>query len=256
MGDKKRADFYDGPAHDYLRYWDGRDYEQAAEELAIRRLLKGRHFDRAVDVGGGYGRLCVLLRDFADQVTLAEPSRRQLDIAEYFLGANPTIDRIQTQADDLVFEDGSVDLVTMIRVSHHLPNPAAEFAEISRVLAPGGTAIVEVANLAHARNRLRYLRRREPMPTEPVDIRSAENRHDEEIPFVNHNPHVVIEQLAAAGLRTERVLSVSNLRSSTLKRLLPHRLRVALERLLQPLLAKVYFGPSIFLLLHKERVTP
>ncbi|HEX6343353.1 class I SAM-dependent methyltransferase [Umezawaea sp.] len=251
MGDKKRADFYDGPAHDYLRYWDGRDYEQAAEEVAVRRLLRGRHFGRAVDVGGGYGRLCVLLGEFADRVTLAEPSERQLEVAEHFLGVDPSIDRVRTQADDLVFEDGSFDLVTMIRVSHHLPEPTAEFAEISRVLEPGGTAVVEVANLAHGLNRLRYLLRREPVPTEPVDIRSAENRHDDEIPFVNHNPRVVIEQLAAAGLRTERVLSVSNLRSPTLKRLLPHRLRVALEGLLQPVLAKVYFGPSVFLLLRK-----
>jgi SAM-dependent methyltransferase len=255
MGIKKRADYYDGPAHDYLSYWDGRDYEHAAEELALRRLLHDRHFDHAVDVGGGYGRLCLLLRNFADHVTLAEPSRRQLDIAEHFLAEYPTVERVQTQADDLAFADGSVDLVTMIRVSHHLPNPAAEFAEISRVLAPGGTAVVEVANLAHARNRLRYLVKRQPLPTTPVDIRSPENRHDDEIPFVNHNPHVVIRQLAAAGLRTERVLSVSNLRSATLKKALPHRLRVGLERLLQPLLSTLYFGPSIFLLVRKE-ITP
>ena len=39
MGDKKRADYYDGPAHDYLGYWAGRDYEHAAEEVALRRLL-------------------------------------------------------------------------------------------------------------------------------------------------------------------------------------------------------------------------
>lgn len=255
MGNKKRADYYDGPAHDYVSYWDGRDYEHAAEELALRRLLRGRHFDHAVDVGGGYGRLCLLLGDFAQRVTLAEPSRRQLAVAEHFLAAHPDIARVRSQADDLVFADGSLDLVTMIRVSHHLPNPVAEFAEISRVLVPGGTAIVEVANLAHARNRLRYLIRREPLPTTPVDIRSPENRHDDEIPFVNHNPHVVIEQLAAAGLRTERVLSVSNLRSSTLKKVLPHGFRVALERFLQSALSSLYFGPSIFLLLRKD-ITP
>ena len=258
MVDKKRADHYDGPAHDYLSYWDGRDYEHAAEEMAIRKLLGDNRYEHAVDVGGGYGRLSLLLRRFADRVTVAEPSRRQLDVAERYLAehGHPEIERVQTQADDLAFADGSVDLVTMIRVSHHLPTPAVEFAELSRVLVRGGTAIVEVANVAHARNRLRYLVRREALPTAPIDIRSPENRNDDEIPFVNHNPHVVIDQLAAVGLRTEQVLSVSNLRSATLKKLLPNRTLIGVERFLQPVLARHYFGPSIFLLLRKEHVTP
>jgi hypothetical protein len=111
--------------------------------------------------------------------------------------------------------------------------------------------------VAHARNRLRYLLRREPLPRSPVDIRSPANRHDDEIPFVNHNPHVVIAQLAAVGLRTERVLSVSNLRSGSLKQVVPFRMLVAVERFLQPVLAPFYFGPSTFLLLRKEgRVSP
>ena len=246
-----RADFYDAPAHDYLRYWDGRDYENEAEQAAIRRLLHGRHFGHAADVGGGYGRLCVLLQEFADRVTLAEPSSRQLDIAATFLADHPRIERRQMQADALGFEDGSLDLLTMIRVMHHLPEPSTEFAEIARVLRPGGTAVIEVANLAHARNRVRYLLKGQRIPHLPVDIRSPENRHDEEIAFVNHNPHTVIEQLARAGLRTESILSVSNLRSATLKKVLSHRVHVAAEVASQRVLAKTFFGPSVFLELRK-----
>ncbi len=247
----KQADFYDAPAHDYLRYWDGRDYENAAEQAAIRRLLDGRRFGRAADVGGGYGRLCVLLQEFADQVTLAEPSSRQLDIAATFLADHPRIERRQMQADALAFEDGSLDLLTMIRVMHHLPEPSAEFAEIARVLRPGATAVIEVANLAHARNRVRYLLKGQRIPHLPVDIRSPENRHDDEIAFVNHNPHTVIEQLDRAGLRTESVLSVSNLRSGALKKVLSHRIHVAAEVASQRVLARTFFGPSVFLMLRK-----
>ena len=246
-----RADFYDAPAHDYLRYWDGRDYENEAEQAAIRRLLHGRRFGHAADVGGGYGRLCVLLQEFADRVTLAEPSSRQLDIAATFLADHPRIERRQMQADALAFEDGSLDLLTMIRVMHHLPEPSTEFAEIARVLRPGGVAVIEVANLAHARNRVRYLLKGQRIPHLPVDIRSPENQHDEEIAFVNHNPHTVIEQLARAGLRTDSILSVSNLRSATLKKVLSHRVHVAAEVASQRVLAKTFFGPSVFLLLRK-----
>ena len=123
---KKRADQYDDPSHNYLKYWQGRDYENEAEEMAIKRLLEGKHFNKAVDVGGGFGRLCVLLENYADKVTLAEPSQQQLDIAKDFLKDHPEIDRKLMQADDLRFADGSMDLVTMIRVMHHLPHPEAE----------------------------------------------------------------------------------------------------------------------------------
>jgi SAM-dependent methyltransferase len=248
---KKRADQYNDPSHNYLKYWEGRDYENRAEEMAIKRLLEGKHFKTAVDVGGGYGRLCVLLETYADKVTLAEPSQQQLDIAKDFLKDHPEIDRKLMQADDLKFADGSMDLVTLIRVMHHLPNPEPELAEISRILSKDGYAVIEVANYMHARNRLKHLLKAKKMPTEPVDIRSAANRRDDEIAFVNHNPHTVIKQLAHAGLKVERILSVSNLRSPGLKKIMPKSVMLAIEGILQPTLAKSFFGPSVFFLVRK-----
>ncbi len=249
----KRADQYNDPSHNYLHYWQGREYEHAAEEAALRRLLKGQHFRHAVDIGGGYGRLCVFLKRYADRVTLAEPSKQQLDIAKVFLKDHPEVEQLLMQADDLQFADGSVDLVTMIRVMHHLPDPSAEFAEVARVLADDGVFILEVANYAHARNRLRHFLRSKPLPEEPIDIRSKANRHDDEIPFVNHNPKTVIRQLAHAGLRVERVLSVSNLRSPTLKKVVPRTVMLSIEKILQPTLARTYFGPSVFMKVTKAR---
>lgn len=250
---KKKADQYNDPKHNYLHYWDGRDYEHAAEEKAIRRLLKGKKFRHAVDVGGGYGRLCLLLEQYADSVTLAEPSQQQLDIAADFLKDHPNVQRKLLQADDLKFAAGSVDLLTMIRVMHHLPDPTAEFKELHRVLADDGYIILEVANYYHARNRIKHALKRQKMPTEPVDIRSAENRRDDEIPFVNHNPHTVIKQLAHSGLKVERILSVSNLRSPGLKKVMPRKAMLAVEGILQPTLSGSFFGPSIFFLVKKAK---
>lgn len=248
---KKRADQYNDPKHNYLNYWEGRDYEHAAEEVAIRRLLKGKHFRHATDIGGGYGRLCLLLEEYADKVTLAEPSQQQLDIAKDFLKDHAEIDRKLMQADDLKFEDGSVDLITMIRVMHHLPDPTPEFKELARVLADDGVLILEVANNAHARNRLKYLLKGKAVPKTPVDIRSAENRRDDEIPFVNHHPKTVVRQLAQAGLRVEKVLSVSNLRSPAIKKFVPKGAMLSVEKLMQRPFAHTYFGPSTFLFVRK-----
>lgn len=249
----KKADQYNDPDHNYLDYWQGRDYEHASEKLAIRRFLKGRHFRHAADIGGGYGRLCIMLEKYADKVTLAEPSQQQLDIARDFLKDHPKVERKLMQADKLRFKDGELDLITMIRVMHHLPDPAVEFSELSRVLSDDGVLILEMANLAHARNKVKYLLKGKKIPTKPVDIRSEKNKRDDEIAFVNHNPKTVVKQLAHAGLKVEKVLSVSNLRSGTLKKVVPHAVMVRIESFLQPALARTHFGPSVFFLVKKAK---
>ncbi len=248
---KRRADQYNDKSHNYLQYWDGRDYENQSERIALRRLLKGKHFKHAADIGGGYGRLCVFLARYADKVTLAEPSQQQLDIGKDFLKDHPEVDRLLTQADDLKFKDNSLDLITMIRVMHHLPDPSAEFAEIKRVLTDDGVFILEIANNTHFVNRVRYTLKGKRLPKEPVDIRSAEHRNKDEIPFVNHNPRTVVKQLAHAGLKVEKILSVSNLRSPRLKKMLPMTTMLKLEALMQKPLAKSFFGPSTFLVVRK-----
>jgi SAM-dependent methyltransferase len=168
----RKADQYNDPKHNYQDYWTGREYEHAAEELAISRLLKGKKFQNAVDVGGGYGRLSKYLTKFSKKVTLAEPSQQQLDIGKIYLKDTPQVDRKLWQASDLKLKDGEADLVLVVRVLHHLPDPEPEFREIARVLKPGGTFILEFANDAHFLNRLRYGVRGKSVPKTPVDIRS------------------------------------------------------------------------------------
>lgn len=249
----RQADQYNDPKHNYREYWDGREYEDAAERMAFKRLLDGKHFKHAVDVGGGYGRLCIFLEKYADKVTLAEPSQQQLDIAKDYLKDHPEIDRKLLQAGDLKFADGSVDLLTTVRIWHHIPDPAAEFKEIARVLSDDGYFVMEFANYTHFRNRIKFMLKGKKFPVNPVDIRSEQNRNENELPFVNHNPKTVIKQLAHAGLRVESVLSVSNLRSPGLKKIVPKGVMLSVERMMQKSFANLYFGPSIFFLIRKAK---
>ena len=145
MGDIKRADFYDGPAHDYLGYWKGRDYEHEAERIAIDRLLSGQHFTHAVDVGGGYGRITALLPQYADHVTLAEPSKVQLDKAAKYLGED--VERVQAQAPALLGEDAAAALlvehavVRRVRVDVALRAGGAEDLSGARAVLDSGVAV-------------------------------------------------------------------------------------------------------------------
>ncbi len=88
----RRGAYYDDDNLNYADYWTGRDYEHAAEVMAIRRLLAGLSFEDAVDVGGGYGRLSIVLADYARRVTLVDSSQQQLDLASTFL-AGPSADQ-------------------------------------------------------------------------------------------------------------------------------------------------------------------
>jgi SAM-dependent methyltransferase len=250
---KKKADQYNDPAHNYLHYWEGRDYEDGAERLAIKKLLKGKHFKHAADIGGGYGRLCVFLENYADKVTLSEPSQKQLDIAKDFLKDHHEIDRKLMQADALDFKDKELDLITMVRVMHHLPDPSKEFSEIARSLTDDGEFILEIANYDHIRNRMKYFVKGKRLPKEPVDIRSEKYKKEDDIAFVNHNPKTVIKQLAHAGLRVEKVLSVSNLRSPSLKKVVPKSAMLAVENIMQRPLGNTFFGPSVWMLVKKAK---
>jgi len=247
----KKADQYNDPEHNYLEYWEGRAYEQAAEEMAVSRLLKGMKFKHAVDVGGGYGRMSVYLRKFADKATCAEPSQQQIDIGKKYVRGKPKVDFKLAQAEDLPFKDGELDLAVIFRVLHHLPDPMPAFNEINRVLKNDGYFLMEFANNTHFKNRIKHIAKLKKMPIDPVDIRTGDNRSDDVIPFVNHNPKTVKKQLAQAGFKLEKVLSVSNFRSPFLKRTLGKKRLLSMEKATQKPLAKTYFGPSTVFLLRK-----
>lgn len=251
----ERSDWYDeDPDYNYLHHWHGRGYEHAAEELALRRMLRGVHSRIAVDVGGGYGRLTTLLCGYAEQVILAEPSRQQRELAAQFLPATDHISCQPWDAAHLPLPDSSVDLIVMIRVVHHIPDPQNSFTELARVLAPGGTLILEFANSANAARRIRAAltgHRIHRAPTKPGRHTSG---NPGKIPFLNHHPATITAALQQAGLQTDRALSVCNLRTPLLTQL-PLPALLTAERLLQPTLAPLRFGPSIWLRLHPSRVS-
>jgi SAM-dependent methyltransferase len=218
----------------------------------LRRLLDGRRFRTAIDIGGGYGRLGAILADYANQVTVADPSTQQLVLAERVFPGRPPFGRYLADAAHLGFLDSSADLVTMVRVLHHLPDPEPELAELSRILQPGGYAVVEVANSVHAGHRVRGLLHGRLASDVPLDIRSEESRRRGTAPYVNHHPRAILRALAAVGLQPRQVLSVSNLRHPLAKALLPQAAMLAVERAVQRPLGPLYFGPSVFFLMQKD----
>ena len=248
---ERKTGIYNDPLFNYAQFWSGRDYEHQSELSAVRRLIAGHRYAHAADIGGGFGRLAIMLTEYADRVTLVDPSTQQLGLSREIFPGDP-FQRELAEAAKLPFADASIDLAVLVRVLHHLPDPDNELAELGRVLRPGGQAIVEAANSAHAGRRLAAFLRGQRIPATPVDIRSAESRARGTAPYVNHHPRTITRQLAAVGLDVRQALSVSNFRHPLAKSLVPPRALLAAERAVQQPLAGLYFGPSLFLLLEKR----
>ena len=241
--EKYSNQFYDDPSFSYPDFWHNRKYEHEAELLAMKKLLGAKKFIRAVDIGGGFGRLIPFLVLYAQSVVLIEPSKKQREIAGTLISDKINIQDGSASASGL--ENISCNLVVMVRVMHHLINPKDSFIEVRRIVKPGGYFILEFANSLNAKSRIKNLIHLRKISRTPVRVNSD---GDERVPFVNHHPSTVYNLLTRQGFVIEKVLSVSNVRVPFLKKLLPIWTLLFIERLTQNVLGSVYFGPSIFVL--------
>lgn len=243
-------DFYN-----YQNYWKGRSYEDNSERMALEKFFaKISLREVIVDIGGGFGRLCNSYSALFKKCILIDPSQK--NIAE---GKN-----LYKNFDNILFKKGSLpslelpdnlaDAVLMIRVAHHLDNLKPSFGEINRILKKDGFFIFEFANKLHFIAKIKALLSlnfKYFSDTSPVEKRSQSSIKQRKITFVNHHPQKIIEDLKSAGFEIVDKLSVSNFRSSILKKILPRKPLLYLEKIAQKPLSEIFFGPSVFLLAKK-----
>ncbi|MCL5113173.1 MAG: class I SAM-dependent methyltransferase [Patescibacteria group bacterium] len=249
---KDKINFYDDTKHFYEDFWIGRDYEHFSEVLALRNMLNKKHFKVAMDFGGGYGRLSDILLDYSDKVILVDPSTKQLNIAKDKFKNQKNIEYVLINKKNYIpAKDNSIDLLLMVRVSHHVPDPTKLFKDIYRVISPNGYALIEVASNAHFISRLKQYSKFKAVPKTPIKVGSVANGLRDETPFVNHNPETIISELKDCGFSLEKKLSVSNFRNRFLKTHFRLDQLLRAEKITQNQLAKINFGPSIFILVKK-----
>ena len=106
------------------------------------RWLAGKRHAALLDVGGGTGRTAQLLRDHADTLVLVDLSMEMLRVSQRKGGLRP----VCGQSERLPFPESSFDCVVMIDALHHVIDQAASAAEMWRVLAPGGSILIQEPN--------------------------------------------------------------------------------------------------------------
>ena len=231
--------------YDYEEYWreHNRAYEDEADRMAIRKLLP-KKMQNFADIGGGYGRLADEYINRAKTVTIFDYSKTELAQAKKKYG-----DKIQTKAGDiykLPFKDGELDGMLMVRVTHHLKDLEAAMKEFYRVLAPKGVFVIEVANKKTLPKMVRYWFKKSDV--NPFDLKPSNQK---ETNMINYHPKYVEELFEKTGFKVEKVLSVSNFRSTTLKKIFGAKNLIKFEKSAQEKLAKIRFAPSIYYRLKK-----
>jgi SAM-dependent methyltransferase len=234
---------YEGSAYRTEFWGQGREYEDAVERVALRRLLPptGR---RLIDIGGGYGRLFPLYSGY-DEVVLFDYALSQLRQGRELWGdagpnGKPRYTYVAGDFYRFPFAPDLFDTVTMVRTLHHAADAPAVLRGVAQMLASGGTFVLEFANKRNLKAILRYLLRRQdwsPFDRQPVEF--AKLNYD-------FHPAWMRGQLAEVGLRVQKTRTVSHFRVGPLKRAVPTGLLVALDRLVQPTGALWQLSPSVF----------
>ncbi|MBI1882418.1 MAG: class I SAM-dependent methyltransferase, partial [Chloroflexi bacterium] len=133
-GSRYRTDFWEG---------QNREYEDRIERIALQKLLPPQG-QRLIEIGAGFGRLAELYQGYR-QVILNDYARTQLEEAQHLLGNDNRFIYVVSDVYHMPFVDNLFDTLTMVRVMHHLADVPAALAELHRLLAPNGTAVIEYA---------------------------------------------------------------------------------------------------------------
>ena len=243
---------YNDKNYDYTKYWDGRDYENASEFIALEKLLPNVYDQskKVIDVGGGFGRLLPIFKKRFGVIYIFDYSKKLLGTAEENaekLGIKiTTINGDVNEISSLV--DSKFDCVTMIRVSHHLGDLEKVFLQIREILNENGVFILEVANKIHFKSLITNVIKGnfEYLNKDSVSVATKD------VTFLNHHPKRVEEILNKCGFKIEKKLSVSNLRHPFFKKYIPFKILIFLEKVMQKNGAHMYFGPSIFYKIRKK----
>ena len=105
---------------------------------------------RVLDIGAGQGALSVRLRESGARVSACDVVPEQFDV--------PGVEfRAVTDDGRLPFDDASFDAAVAIEVLEHIDGHDRFFAEVARILRPGGIVMFTTPNILSLKSRLRFL---------------------------------------------------------------------------------------------------
>ena len=221
-------------------FWEqgGRDYEDRAEAIALKRLLP-KNGKLMLELGAGAGRNTPRYAGY-ERIVVLDYSTTQLAQAQQRLGKSDKYIYVAADVYRLPFLNGIFDSATMIRVLHHMADAPKALSQIKNVLQPNAIFILEFANKLNLKSILRYLIGRQdwnPFTLEPVEFVKLN---------FDFHPKAIRNWLSELGFSIEKTLTVSHFRLGLLKRIVPAKILAFIDGLFQPTGKFFQFSPSVF----------
>lgn len=239
MSDSPPVCDYEGS--DYrARFWEGqgRDYEDRAERIALRRLMPPTG-NTLIEIGAGFGRLANEYTSYS-KVVLFDYSRSLLREAQAHLGDDPRFVFVAGNWYHMPFVDGLFDTMVQIRTLHHAADAPALFQQLARIGRPNGCYILEFANKQNLKAVLRYAAGRQrwsPYTHDPIEF--------VELNFDFH-PKWIDQQLKDSAFTPGRKLTVSHFRFGPIKRVIPASVLASMDKVAQLTGNWWQLSPSVF----------
>jgi len=123
--------------------WDddpGHEKRQVAVARAIEEAVNLSPRMRALDVGGGTGRLSILLADRVGSVVVTDPSAGMVQVARERIEAAGLSDRLRAVQADLTIDrlDAAYDVVWSSMALHHVQDLDGLLRSVAELLVDGG----------------------------------------------------------------------------------------------------------------------
>ena len=208
--------YHDAAAHEYDAKW-GIDFGDTGQEQVRQKLVKalggrdGQSLGAGLEIGSGTGYFSLNLLQLGaiESLTATDISAGMLErLATTAEGLGLAVETVQTEAEELPFEDESFDLVFGHAVLHHIPDLDKAFSEFRRVLRPGG-AIAFAGEPSRYGDRLAALPKRAGLLVAPAWRR-----------VVGAKPRAVAEADQSEGHALESEVDVHAFAPADLRRLL------------------------------------
>lgn len=228
-GSRYETDFWKG---------QGREYEDAAERLALQRLLPPRG-GRLAEIGAGFGRLANLYAGY-DEIVLFDYSRTLLQSAARRWGGDRRFVFVAGNVYQLPLATGVLDTVVMVRVMHHLADVPAALHQLHRVMHSQSVAVLEFASKRNLKAILRWAFGRQswsPWSHDPLEF----------VPLnFDFHPKWMEARLAEAQLTIEKQFAVSHFRLPVLKQVVQAQTLAKADSVLFEWGGRYPLAPSVF----------
>lgn len=110
----------------------------------IVKLAEVHDYHNVLDVGGGTGRVTILLKEKTEHIMIADSAIRMLREAQA-----KGLASINSNSERLPFTDCSFDRIIIVDALHHVADQQQTLNEMWRLLSVGGKMIIEEPDINH-----------------------------------------------------------------------------------------------------------